>query len=97
MQEHKTGPNFLFIEQLLPSHVHVYEKNSLGIEGEKQAYLNRLEEANTWLKNNYRRDPKGRSGCAYYYDIRSRRFCGYGLYFRKRYKNAGQEYDLFRF
>lgn len=50
MQAPRTTPGFFFIEQLLPGHVSVYEKNSQGVKAERQAYLKHLETANTWLK-----------------------------------------------
>ena len=44
----KTG-NFYFIEKMTPGHIN-NNAPSLGIDGERAAYLERIKEANIWLK-----------------------------------------------
>lgn len=44
----KQGSNFYFIEKFKPSHIGLY--NTQGVEGERRAYLDRVKEANVWLK-----------------------------------------------
>jgi len=43
------GANFVFIEKTIPSHVTHEKGYTLGVAGERDAYLNRLEQANEWL------------------------------------------------
>tara|TARA_R100000935_G_C2824761_1_gene161686 strand:+ start:304 stop:1794 length:1491 start_codon:yes stop_codon:yes gene_type:complete len=45
----EAGPNFFFIEKTLPSHVTHEKGYTLGIAGEREKYLERLELANIWL------------------------------------------------
>jgi Sulfatase len=42
-------PKFFFVQFLLPWHVSSHENSAAGVEGEREAYLDRLEEANTML------------------------------------------------
>lgn len=42
--------NFYFIEKFKPGHIHGRREHSLGVEQEKQEYLQKLREANIWLK-----------------------------------------------
>ncbi|WP_452227932.1 MULTISPECIES: sulfatase-like hydrolase/transferase [unclassified Lacinutrix] len=43
-------PKFFFIERLMPHHVKLYD-TIVDVATERDWYLNRLEEANSWLKN----------------------------------------------
>lgn len=45
-----TNKNFFFIEKTIPGHISYYKRNSLGKEGERLRYLERLEDTNEWLK-----------------------------------------------
>ena len=47
----KSSRNFFFIEKTLPSHIIYKKSKSLGVEGERKRYLNRLKEANQWITN----------------------------------------------
>lgn len=46
-----TSNNFFFIEKTIPSHIYYRKSKSLGVEGEKQAYLDRVLETNIWLED----------------------------------------------
>lgn len=46
-----TKENFFFIEKTLPSHINYRKRYSLGIEGERSRYIQRLEEANQWIRS----------------------------------------------
>ncbi|WP_298900077.1 hypothetical protein [uncultured Psychroserpens sp.] len=46
-----SSKNFFFIEKTVPSHINYSKGNSLGKEGERKRYINRLQDANIWLKN----------------------------------------------
>ncbi|WP_299111782.1 hypothetical protein [uncultured Winogradskyella sp.] len=50
MTKNKTTHNFFFIEKILPTHIENLKSKSRGVEGERKAYLERLEESNNWLK-----------------------------------------------
>ena len=43
--------NFFFIEKIAPSHIVRNPGLSKGIKGERDAYIERLKETNTWLKS----------------------------------------------
>ncbi|RZJ63465.1 MAG: hypothetical protein EOO45_21310 [Flavobacterium sp.] len=45
------GQNFYFIEKFSPGHIAVYSAYSMGTENEKTAYLERVQEANIWLRD----------------------------------------------
>lgn len=47
----KKTRNFMFIEKLTPSHIAGNESASSGIEGERTAYLERLEQTNDWVED----------------------------------------------
>ncbi|MFL9845761.1 alkaline phosphatase family protein [Flavobacterium rhizosphaerae] len=61
--EPEKGRNFYFIERMLPSHICSLEVYSLGAEEERKSYLQRLQEANEWLRNEIKfitaKDPQG--------------------------------------
>ncbi len=44
------NPKFFFIERLMPHHVILYD-DIVDVETEREWYLNRVEEANSWLKS----------------------------------------------
>ena len=46
----RNAPYFYFIEHIKPTHITTSAATSLGVEGERLAYLERLEDANAWLK-----------------------------------------------
>lgn len=43
--------NFYFVEQISPGHVSTFKRDSKGKEGERDAYVKKLEYANQWLKS----------------------------------------------
>ena len=43
--------NFFFIESTIPSHIAYNKASTLGVEGEKNAYITRLIDTNIWLQN----------------------------------------------
>ncbi|MEM5565404.1 hypothetical protein WNY78_09820 [Psychroserpens sp. AS72] len=45
----KSSNNFYFIEKIKPWHISNNKRQSLGKDKEREAYLNRLVEVNTWL------------------------------------------------
>ncbi|PKA83617.1 sulfatase-like protein [Ulvibacter sp. MAR_2010_11] len=49
IQDASSTNNFYFIEKTIPSHIAYSKSYSLGVEGERLAYLERLETANTWV------------------------------------------------
>lgn len=46
----KSG-NFYFVEKFLPGHVSSFEANSEGAKAERDQYIKKLGESNTWLKD----------------------------------------------
>lgn len=50
MKTNKKTNNFFFIEKILPTHIENLSSKSSGIQGERKAYIERLEESNEWLK-----------------------------------------------
>jgi uncharacterized Tic20 family protein len=50
LDEEITRPKFVFIEKIAPAHVQFRQGISEGKESERELYLERLEEANTWLE-----------------------------------------------
>lgn len=52
MQIKKNGTtgNFYFLEKFTPGHINVFKQYSMGVEAEKNKYLQKLEEANVWLR-----------------------------------------------
>lgn len=46
-----TTNNFFFIEKISPSHIVRNPSQSKGVEGERDAYIERLKSTNNWLKN----------------------------------------------
>ena len=49
--KNKTSKNFFFVQKLSPSHISTSPDGSLGIAGERAAYLKRLHETNFWIKD----------------------------------------------
>ena len=49
LQGQSDTSNFYFIEKTIPSHIQYTKAASLGVEMERETYLERLEEANDWL------------------------------------------------
>jgi len=47
----KTAHNFFFIEKISPSHIVRNKAESKGIDGERDAYIERLKSTNIWLKD----------------------------------------------
>lgn len=43
-------PKFFFVEKVLPHHIHFDAPQANRIKTERQLYINKLEEANAWLK-----------------------------------------------
>ncbi|MDX1463505.1 MAG: hypothetical protein R3359_10640 [Marinirhabdus sp.] len=43
-------PKFMFVQMLLPGHINNQEVNSVGVEGERQSWMTKLETANQKLK-----------------------------------------------
>jgi hypothetical protein len=43
--------NFFFIESTIPSHIAYRKSSTLSIDGERVAYIERLQDTNIWLKN----------------------------------------------
>jgi len=50
IKTNKESSNFFFIEKISPTHIENLKAKSKGIEGERLAYLERLEQSNIWLK-----------------------------------------------
>lgn len=50
INENTTTNNFFFIEQISPGHISTLQSKSRGIEVERELYLKKLKQANTWLK-----------------------------------------------
>ncbi|MDC1504579.1 sulfatase-like hydrolase/transferase [Winogradskyella sp.] len=46
-----SGKHFYFIERISPGHITTYQSASEGAALERQKYLDRLADANSWLKN----------------------------------------------
>ncbi len=51
MSKTKEGPQFYFIERIMPGHIATFKSYSEGKEGERLKYLSRLDETNIWLKD----------------------------------------------
>lgn len=51
IQKNSKNGNFYFIEKFVPSHIAIYQRGSQGKAGEQQLYLERIDQANIWLKN----------------------------------------------
>jgi hypothetical protein len=49
--DNKEGHHFYFIEKMLPGHIANLKSNSKGKEKERLQYLEKLDAANTWLKD----------------------------------------------
>ena len=49
LQQKSTTPKFVFIEKLLPHHIH-FVKQENQIENERVEYIEKIEEVNEWLK-----------------------------------------------
>lgn len=50
LDDENSGKRFVFVEKIAPAHVQFRQAASLGMEKERELYLERLEEANEWLK-----------------------------------------------
>lgn len=51
MHKNSKSGNFYFVEKFMPSHIAVYQRGSQGKVKEQQMYLERMHEANIWLKD----------------------------------------------
>ena len=51
IRENSASNNFFFLEQISPGHISTTEFYSNGVEAEREIYLKKLKQANTWLKN----------------------------------------------
>ena len=51
IQQNTKTNNFYFIEQISPGHISTFKKDSEGKVKERQDYIDKLAEANSWLKN----------------------------------------------
>ncbi len=49
LETKKEGPHFYFIEKIRPGHIAVLAQHSRGKDEERLLYLEKLQEANTWL------------------------------------------------
>ncbi|SCX83620.1 alkaline phosphatase family protein [Flavobacterium caeni] len=45
------GKKFVFIQKFNPGHIAVYQAQSQGVEGERKLYIEKLEQANAWLRD----------------------------------------------
>ncbi len=50
IKTNKNGPNFYFVEKILPGHIPVPKSESEGKEKERERYIANLEKANVWLE-----------------------------------------------
>lgn len=51
IRENSASNNFFFLEQISPGHISTTKFYSNGVEAEREIYLKKLKQANTWLKN----------------------------------------------
>ena len=49
--QQQNGANFYFLEKLLPSHIATFKSDQTTKDNERSKYLNRLQDANTWLQD----------------------------------------------
>lgn len=50
IQREKGKRNFYFIEKIIPGHITTFENQALGKEIERENYLEKVKQANSWLK-----------------------------------------------